>query len=89
MSNETSNVETNVETLDINIDEIFDGAPSAEGITVPEQKNNIFQQPEQTADFSFTEPTKETTDETTAETVETTQTTDRDWETYYSSAQER
>jgi len=76
MSNETSNVETNVETLDINIDEIFDGAPSAEGITVPEQKNNIFQQPEQTADFSFTEPTKETTEETTAETEETTQTTE-------------
>ena len=76
MSNETSNVETNVETLDINIDEIFDGAPSAEGITVPEQKNNIFQQPEQTADFSFTEPTKETTEETTPETEETTQTTE-------------
>jgi len=74
MSNETSNVETNVETLDINIDEIFDGAPSAEGITVPEQKNNIFQQPDQTADFSFTEPTKATTEETTAETEETTQT---------------
>jgi len=76
MSNETSNVETNVETLDINIDEIFDGAPSAEGITVPEQKNNIFQQPEQSADFSFAEPTKETTEETTATTEETTQTTE-------------
>jgi len=72
MSNETSNVETNVETLDINIDEIFDGAPSAEGITVPEQKNNIFQQPEPKADFSFTESTKETTEEV----EETTQTTE-------------
>jgi hypothetical protein len=68
MSNEQNSVETNVETLDINIDEIFDGAPSAEGITLPETKNNIFQKPEKTADFSFTEPTKET--EVTEETEE-------------------
>ena len=71
MSNETGNVETNVETLDINIDEIFDGAPSAEGITVPQQKNSIFQKPE-TTDFSFTEPTKNVTKETEEETQEET-----------------
>ena len=68
MSNETGNVETNVETLDINIDEIFDGAPSAEGITVPQQKNSIFQKPE-TTDFSFTQPTTKTTEETQEETT--------------------
>ena len=67
MSNEQNNVETNVETLDINIDEIFDGAPSAEGITIPEQKNNIFQQPEKNVDFSFTEPKQEAVEESTEE----------------------
>ena len=43
MTNETKNMETSVETVDINIDEIFDGAPSAEGVTLPEEtKGNIF-----------------------------------------------
>ncbi len=65
MSNEQNNVQTNVETLDINIDEVFDGAPSAEGITIPEQKNNIFQQPKKNVDFSFTETEKEAVEETT------------------------
>lgn len=82
MSNETNNMETNVETVDINIDEIFNGAPSAEGITLPEQSTqpNIFKQPEQKADFSFTEQeetavekeveNKEESKETTEETYE-------------------
>jgi hypothetical protein len=82
MSNETSNVETNVETLDINIDEIFDGAPSAEGITIPEQKNNIFQKPEDTADFSFTKPAKETIEEpATTETQEEIETAETEEQT--------
>tara|TARA_R110000765_G_scaffold44935_2_gene92897 strand:+ start:7364 stop:8611 length:1248 start_codon:yes stop_codon:yes gene_type:complete len=57
MSEVTENVETKSETVDINIDELFNGAPSAEGITLPEndsQKPNIFTQKED-VDMSFTE----------------------------------
>jgi hypothetical protein len=56
MSEVKENIETKVETVDINIDELFNGAPSAEGITLPkeETKNNIFKK-EAEVDMSFTE----------------------------------
>jgi len=64
MSDETSNVETKVETVDINLDEIFNGAPSAEGITLPDEstKKNIFSQPQKQSDFSFTEEKNDAAD---------------------------
>jgi len=61
MSEVTEKIETKTETVNIDIDEIFNGAPSAEGITLPEeepQKQNIFKKKE-SADMSFTEPQEE------------------------------
>lgn len=56
MTNETENMETTVETVDINLDEIFDGAPSAEGVTLPEEtKGNIFKNLGEDVDLEFTE----------------------------------
>jgi len=82
MSNETKNMETNVETVDINIDEIFNGAPSAEGITLPEQSTqpNIFKQPEQKADFSFTEQAETATEEEVENKEESKETTEETYE---------
>ena len=42
---ETKTVETKVEKVEVNLDEIFNGAPGAESITLPEdepQKPNVF-----------------------------------------------
>jgi len=75
MSEVTEKIETKTETVNIDIDEIFNGAPSAEGITLPEsepQKQNIFKQKE-SADMSFTEPdnlSKEVKEESVEEPVE-------------------
>ena len=75
MSEITEKIETKTETVNIDIDEIFNGAPSAEGITLPEsepQKQNIFKQKE-SADMSFTEPddlSKEVKEESVEEPVE-------------------
>jgi hypothetical protein len=67
MSEEVKNIETKAETVNIDIDELFNGAPSAEGITLPQEetsKPNIFQKKDD-VDMSFTEP-----EETVQETVE-------------------
>ena len=58
MSETTEKLETKLETVDINIDEIFNGAASAESITLPseEKKQNIFQNTISDVDMSFTEP---------------------------------
>jgi len=58
MSETTEKLETKLETVDINIDEIFNGAASAESITLPseETKQNIFQKTTPDVDMSFTEP---------------------------------
>ena len=75
MSEVNEKIETKTETVNIDIDEIFNGAPSAEGITLPEsepQKQNIFKQKE-SADMSFTEPddlSKEVKEESVEEPVE-------------------
>ena len=69
MSETTEKLETKLETVDINIDEIFNGAASAESITLPseETKQNIFQKSTPDVDMSFTEPedkTEEVVEET-------------------------
>ena len=59
MSETTESIETKVETVNIDIDELFNGAPSAEGITLPQEENtkpNIFSNKNNSADMSFTEP---------------------------------
>jgi hypothetical protein len=62
MSKTTQGIETKTETVNIDIDELFNGAPSAEGITLPqeeEKKPNIFSKKDSTTDMSFTEPVEE------------------------------
>lgn len=65
MSETTEKLETKLETVDINIDEIFNGAASAESITLPseEKKQNIFQNTISDVDMSFTEQNDETEEE--------------------------
>ena len=57
MSETTEKLETKVETVDINIDDLFNGAPSGEAITLPKEESNksIFKSPEK-VDMTFTEP---------------------------------
>ena len=54
MINETKSTDSTVETVDIDLNELFNGAPSAEAVTLPEasQGNNIFKQPD-AVDMSF------------------------------------
>ena len=65
MSEKTNIVESNVEVLDINIDEIFSGAPAGgDVISATEEKpktNNILKGREE-VDFSFTEPESDVDD---------------------------
>jgi hypothetical protein len=58
MNTKTSAVKSNVETIDVNLDEIFNAAPSGKDITLPSEniKNNIFSGINKKADFSFTDP---------------------------------
>ena len=67
MSNNTATMESNVETVDIDIDAIFDGAATAEGVTLPTEstkpKGNIFSKPADTVDLSFTEKSDDKTEE--------------------------
>jgi len=69
-------LETKVETVDIDIDSLFDGAPSAEGITLPseETSQNIFKAPKK-VDMSFTNPedaVEDTVEESTEKATEET-----------------
>ena len=65
MSEQNNTVETKVETVDIDIDEVF-GA-GADNVTLPEEesKPNIFSNPEKEVDMSFTEEPTNVTEETT------------------------
>ena len=58
MSNQS---ETKVETLDVNIDELFSGAASASSVTLPDSKPNIFSGKEK-VDMSFADPAPKKTD---------------------------
>ena len=78
MNTKETAVNSNVETLDINLDEIFNGAPSANDVTLPEEtksKTNILSGLNKKADFSFTDPDEDNVDnltkKETAETAET------------------
>ena len=67
MSDKTTTMESKVETVDLDLDAIFDGAATAEGVTVPTQetkktKGNIFSKGSEEVDMSFTEPVDDTTD---------------------------
>ena len=68
MSDETKTIETKVEKVEVNLDEIFNGAPGAESITLPEEetkKPNVFSR-KQDVDLSFIDtPAKEETTEET------------------------
>lgn len=68
----TQTVQTKVEQVDLNLDELFDGAASATSVTIPsteenKPKINIFSK-EKPVDFSFTEESEEETTETTTTT---------------------
>jgi|TARA_R110001599_G_scaffold97166_4_gene250878 hypothetical protein len=84
MSNETKTVVTKVGKVDVNLDEIFNGAPSADSITLPEEdvkKPNVFSR-KKDVDMSFidkpAEEVKDEVEEITEEKVveEVTETTD-------------
>ncbi len=68
MSTKTQTVDSKVETLDINLDEIFDAAPSAADVTLPEEKpnKNIFSGTGGRADMSFADPDKDDKDDLNA-----------------------
>ncbi len=74
MSDTKDTMNSKVETVDVNLDEIFNGAATAEGVTLPEETNtpkgNIFGKPTETFDDAFTEPATSNEEETVAETEE-------------------
>ena len=58
MNTKETTVNSNVETLDINLDEIFNGTPNAGDVTLPEENKpqaNILSGLNKKADFSFTD----------------------------------
>jgi len=74
MDTKTNTVNSNVETLDINIDEIFDGAPGSGAVTLPAEekpKRHILSGLQEKADFSFADPDKDDADDLTAKVDET------------------
>ena len=80
MAEETKTVETTKEKVEVNLDEIFNGAPGGDSITLPEdepKKPNVFSR-KKDIDMSFVDKTAEETDteevtetETEAETTDT------------------
>ena len=75
MSNNNQTMESTVETVDLDLNEIFDGAATAEGVTLPQEdsskpKNNIFSKARPDVDMSFADENQKddvTTEEETAE----------------------
>jgi hypothetical protein len=64
MSNNNQTMESTVETVDLDLNEIFDGAATAEGVTLPEEnsskpKNNIFSKATPDVDMSFADEDQE------------------------------
>ena len=75
MSDNNSTMDSKVEAnVEVNLDEIFNGAPTASEVTVPaegaEKKNSIFSKPKREADMSFTEKEVEKTTDLNVETAE-------------------
>jgi len=70
MSTKNSTMSSNVETLDIDLDVIFNAAPSGDDMTLPSGKdtkatNNIFSGINKKADFSFADPDADDADDLT------------------------
>jgi len=76
MSESNKTMDSTVETVNVDLDEIFNGAATAEAVTVPDEdsrsKPNIFTAGGPKVDMSFAEPADDTTDlnEETEETPE-------------------
>ena len=72
MSTKTETVNSKVETLDINLDEIFDAAPSGADVTLPEENpnKNIFSDLNKKSDLSFADPDKDDKDDLNAKVEE-------------------
>ena len=73
MNTKENTVSSSVETLDINLDEIFNGAPGAGDVTLPTEekdKPNIFTGRNKKADFSFADPDEDGVDDLTAKSEE-------------------
>jgi len=70
MSTKNNTMSSNVETLDIDLDTIFNAAPSGADMTLPSEKqtkttNNIFSAINKKADFSFADPDADDADDLT------------------------
>ncbi len=70
MSTKNNTMNSNVETLDIDLDTIFNAAPSGDDMTLPSGKdskttNNIFSGINKKADFSFADPDADDADDLT------------------------
>ena len=70
MSDETKTIETKVEKVEVNLDEIFNGAPGADSVVLPEdetKKPNVFSR-KKDLDMSFIDtPVEEKTEEVSEE----------------------
>ena len=79
-SKETKTVETKVEQVDVNLDDIFNAAPGGESITLPEEtekKPNLFsRKPDVDTSFLYNENKKEEVKEEVKEETEKKETTD-------------
>ena len=79
MDTKENTVKSSVETLDINLDEIFNGSPGADDVTLPAEeksKPNIFTgRPK--ADFSFADPDEDGVDDLSAKSKEEEKTTEQ------------
>ena len=76
MAEATKTVETNKQKVEVNLDEIFNGAPGGDSITLPEEdkKPNVFSR-KKDVDMSFVDkPTDESVEETVKEIVDETTT---------------
>ena len=81
MNTKENTVSSSVETLDINLDEIFNGAPGAGDVTLPTEekdKPNIFTGRNKKADFSFADPDEDGVDDLTAKSEEAEETEKED-----------
>ncbi len=81
MSTKNNTMNSNVETLDIDLDTIFSAAPSGDDMTLPSGKetkttNNIFSGINKKADFSFADPDADDADDLTDKGKSSTSNTD-------------
>ena len=68
MSESNNTMDSKVETVDVNLDEIFNEAPSAESVTLPDtnqKPKSIFSNAKENVDMSFTKPKDVVSEEVT------------------------